>query len=991
MLDEVVANGAGVPLAAAALEPEPPPADLRARLREWLTAFFERTLARDADRGKLLVDHFRRQYRFLGLSPGERYEVQLVEPDVKDQTKRLDLQRHRFAYTDALKAGLRLLHDGQQEFGFQGAYVIPQVVNPAALSKAAPDTWHLLASGSGTSAKDIMAFLVSYVDFDTVRAGGAKKVSATQDELMLSCERGIEFCADAADILGSPASLAFLFSGNGCQVHVALDRLPHTDEVQAVRAEFVHVVSLLYSDASVVGDDTVCNPNRLCPAAGTLKCKGFNDVKLGRIHRFTGIYCADSVERLTLNEFTGLVTSLRARLTPEQREQLLKKAKGGGAHLVTAVKAPSPTRTGPSPFELANALPVREVYAKLGGDPGHPRCPLPACGADDTTSFIDESLGVQSLKCFHATCGSKSWKNIDLVVVLALGKDAGDQEARREAVNWVAENFPSHNIPKLRKSKTALKVEVDAGIAESGMGVEDLVDGCGAGTTDDDLRPVVEAVQTRDAAPAAALLKALAKKTGIGKRKLLALVKEPTTAPSASNSPDYSDEGWPTKLLRTPKGAIRSGFANAVTVLTHDPRWAGRLAWCEFASRIVLLAAVPWPKESAPPEKFEPGTPWGEPDDHRLVDYLERFYGIGVSPKQAYYAARLAADRRRVHPVREYLGGLVWDGIKRLDALLTTHFGVKSTPYAQKVGPWMFMQAVKRIYEPGCQADYVPVLEGAQGIQKSSAIRALCPNPSWASDTTFTIGSKDAMVALRGRWFIELAEAMTLLRAEHAAAKAFFTSATDDYRPPYGMHNVQVARQCVFFATINPEGGYLRDPTGNRRYWPVLCGEIGSIDIAAIVRDRDQLWAEAVARYRAGERCYPDKDEHAIFGKEQDVRAEEDPWHERIERDLHDLNEVTVAFVLTEVLCIETSRQEPRFQTRVTKVLASTGWRLRGITKVPEDDAEKIKEGKVRKSVRIYARTEAVENPIPFTPGMTRENLLSYRELRATNELMNNV
>ena len=83
-----------------------------------------------------------------------------------------------------------------------------------------------------------------------------------------------------------------------------------------------------------------------------------------------------------------------------------------------------------------------------------------------------------------------------------------------------------------------------------------------------------------------------------------------------------------------------------------------------------------------------------------------------------------------------------------------------------------------------------------------------------------------AMVALRGRWFIELAEAMSLLRAEHATSKAFFTSPTDDYRPPYGMHNVQVKRQCVFFATINPEGGYLRDPTGGRRYWPIACGEV---------------------------------------------------------------------------------------------------------------------------------------------------------------------
>jgi predicted P-loop ATPase len=1005
MLDQIAVqapvNGTGTPPSPlpGPTPQEPCAAEWEAPLRQWLDSFFVATSSPScADVKTLLATNHKRQHRFLGFRDGERFELQVVEPDIKDPKRKYNEQSNKFAYTETIPGGCRLLYEAGQEFGFQGLYIIPQVVNPAALSKAAPDTWHMPAKGAGTDRKDILSFLVSYADFDTVREGGAKKVSATHDELMVSCERGIQFYCDAADIMGSAGFLAFVFSGNGCQVHVALDRLLHdpTDNsnhcpVQRLRVEFVHIVNILYSGGGVVGDDTVCNPNRLCPATGTLKCKGYNDTKLGRVHRLTGIYCAETVERLSLEQFRRLVETLRTRLTDEQREALSKKTKGGknattapGSTMITSKSATTRTKAAePNPYELANAIPIREVYAKLGADPSTPKCP--GCGADDTTNFLDDKLGVQSLKCLHATCGARSWKNIDLVVVLGLGKSIDDQDARREAVHWITEHFPEHQIPKLTKGRAAAKAEVDALIAATPSYFDDMIETCSATSTDEELRQVVEAVQTRDVAPAAMLIKALTKKTGISKTDLLKLTKH--TTGSVPSPADYSDAEWPTKLQRSPKGFVRSTFANAVTVLAHDPRWAGRLAWCEFTHRIVTSSAPPWSSESASTTAFDPGTAWVEGDDHRLVDYLERFYGIQVTPKQAYNAAYLAADKRHVHPVRDYLRGLTWDGKRRLDTVLPVYFGTRENSYTRMVGPWTFMQAVKRIFEPGCQADYVPVFEGEQGIQKSSAIRALCPDPAWVSDTMFTIGSKDAMVALRGRWFIELAEAMTLLRAEHAASKAFFTSRCDDYRPPYGMHNVQVPRQCMFFATINPEGGYLRDPTGNRRYWPIACGEVGPIDIAGLRRDRDQLWAEAVARHNNGERCYPNKqDEHDLFGSQQDERGEQDPWHEEVEKELRDLTEVTVAFVLTHLLCIETARQEPRFQTRIIKILTSLGWRLRGVGKAPEDDPEKLAKGKKRKSVRIYARIEAIDEAIPFAPGMTRQDLLFQRDRRAGND-----
>jgi predicted P-loop ATPase len=960
-------------------------ADREAALRGWLHSHFDLTLTSSPDPKQTLIDNFRRQLRFLGLADGERYEVQIIGPDMKDPNRRFDEQVSRFAYTASRKGGLQLLYDGENDYGYQGLYIIPQIVNPAALSKAAPDAWHIPAKGVGTDAKDIQAFLDSYADFDTIREGGAKKVSATHEELWVSCDRGIQFYCDAADILGSDGALGFMFSGNGSQVHVALDRLPHTSEVQALRADLVHVTTILYGDERVAGDDTVCNPNRLCPAAGTWKRKGFNDVQLGRLHRLTGFYCADRVERLGLERFRYLVEALRARLTTEQREALAKKTKigghgsmagaGNGARLAPA-SSRSPAgakRTGPSPYEVANAVPIADVYQALGQDRNHPRCP--GCGADDTTGFLDEKLGVQSLKCFHATCGARSWKNIDLVVVLALGKSIDDADARREAVNWIAERFPRYGIPQLKKSKAALKADVDARIAECPTYLEGLVGDCSLISTNEELRHVVEMVQTRDAAPKAMLLKALASNTRVSKRDLVALTKSET---EASEPADYTDAEWPTPLHRSKKGAILSTFSNAVTVLAHDARWRQRLAWCDFTNRVVLLSTPPWPAESVGMVEFIPGCPWEESDDHRLVDYLERHYGISVSPRQAYNAALLTAGKRRVHPVRDYLRSLTWDGKPRLDTWLTTYLGVRNEPYTRLVGPWTLMQAVKRIFEPGCKADYVLVLEGAQGIKKSSAIRALCPEPTWVSDTMFVIGTKDAMVALRGRWFIELPEAMSLLRAEHATSKAWFTSPCDDYRPPYGAHNVQVERQCVFFATINPEGGYLRDPTGNRRYWPVACGEVGPIGLVGIAADRDQLWAEAVARYLKGERCYPElSDEHVLLGGEQEERGEQDPWHEEIEKELACLNEVTIAYVLWHVLSIETAKQEPRLQSRVVKILTSLGWRLRGVSKVVE--------GEKRKSVRIYARRQPIPNAVPFTPGMTSHDAITLRARLGAN------
>src|SRR4029077_167441 len=192
------------------------------------------------------------------------------------------------------------------------------------------------------------------------------------------------------------------------------------------------------------------------------------------------------------------------------------------------------------------------------------------------------------------------------------------------------------------------------------------------------------------------------------------------------------------------------------------------------------------------------------------------------------------------------LQGLHWDGVERVDTWLAAYLGAEGTEYARAVGSRWLISAVARIFRPGAKADCCLILEGAQGIRKSTALRTVAGE--YFTDELADLGSKDAAMQTRGVWIIELSELDNLSHAEVARIKAFMSPHTDLFRPPYGMRLVESPRQCVFAGTVN-HGSYLRDETGGRRFWPVVCGKI---DIAELQRDRDQLWAEAKAKYRSG-------------------------------------------------------------------------------------------------------------------------------------------
>lgn len=365
-------------------------------------------------------------------------------------------------------------------------------------------------------------------------------------------------------------------------------------------------------------------------------------------------------------------------------------------------------------------------------------------------------------------------------------------------------------------------------------------------------------------------------------------------------------QAWKGKLTKGPKGPVKN-LTNLMLYLQNLPGLGASIRYNEFAGR-VEWRGVPLRDEDAIDIRLMLEASGFEPEKSDVIPALMRH----------------ALDNT-FDPVRDYLDGLKWDGKPRLDTWLQVYMGAPAHEIVAAFGAKFLIGAVARIYQPGCQMDTALVFEGKQGIRKTTAVAVLFGREHMISSIT-DFKTKEASIALQGHWAVEIAELAALKKTDINDVKKFITETVDQYRPPFGRGTIARPRRCVFVGTTN-ESKYLQDQTGNRRFWPVPCSKA---DIDGLTRDRDHLWAEAVARYRANEPWWITDD--AMIAKAEMVQADRalhDPWEEIIDRWLHEngnVEFVTSSRLLTEAIKLEGARQTRADEMRISDIMTAKGW-----------------------------------------------------------------
>lgn len=310
---------------------------------------------------------------------------------------------------------------------------------------------------------------------------------------------------------------------------------------------------------------------------------------------------------------------------------------------------------------------------------------------------------------------------------------------------------------------------------------------------------------------------------------------------------------------------------------------------------------------------------------------LHREYDLKPSFEDFFRIIKAEARRRKFDPLTEYLDRVEseWDGVPRIDEWLHAYMGAENTPLNGAFGAKHLIAAVRRARHPGCKYDTMLVLEGAQRSGKSSCVRMLCPDEDLFTDALL-IGApiKEVREATQGKWLVELAELDGMSRKEASTVKAMLSRQSDSARMAYDRLQSSIKRRFVMWGTCN-ESNYLRDATGNRRFWPVTVGGIDPTGaIQAIIRDRDLLWGEAAARERSGESLELPDDLGGEAREAQEERLEIDPWEETIASYASSREWVSTSEIYgPDVLDIATERQNPAVGKRVAAIFTRIGWK----------------------------------------------------------------
>lgn len=362
-------------------------------------------------------------------------------------------------------------------------------------------------------------------------------------------------------------------------------------------------------------------------------------------------------------------------------------------------------------------------------------------------------------------------------------------------------------------------------------------------------------------------------------------------------------EEWMSKLNYDAKGRILCTMPNIASIVENDSNLQN-IAFNEMRGCIDIIGEVPW---------IRSGNGWRQTDLACFELYLEENYNLYAPNKCKDVLYAVLSSKRRYHPIQDYLDTLTWDGIERLDRLLVDYLGAEDTEYVRTVTRKAFTAAVARVYQPGIKYDAILVLCGAQGIGKSTLFSKM--GGRWYSDSMTIADMKDKTAAekLQGIWLMELSELAGLKKVDVETVKSFLSRTDDQYRVPYGTYVEAHPRRSILVATTNTMDGFLRDITGNRRFWPVTVrgnGEKKAWNLSTDVID--QLWAEACTNFREGETLYLDNAVEQEAENQQRMAMESDPRQGLVGEYLESSDKDRICLMELWCECLGKERQDMR-------------------------------------------------------------------------------
>ena len=393
--------------------------------------------------------------------------------------------------------------------------------------------------------------------------------------------------------------------------------------------------------------------------------------------------------------------------------------------------------------------------------------------------------------------------------------------------------------------------------------------------------------------------------------------------------------------LDTNDHRIVQSLSNIVTILDGLSEWSGVFAFNELTEQYIVTRPLPGSRGN--PKLHRPRPLRDEDVGHVRVWLNRRLKWAKVIKSDVFDAIALAAREHKISPIHHYLQGLqkqsAQDACKYLASVVETHFGLykwnehpDTLRYSELVFQKWLISAVARAIEPGCKADHVLILEGPQGVGKSTAVRTLCGD-EYFGDTVPRLDTKDASDYVRGKWIIELAELSSVSKSAVEQVKAYITRTEEKFRPAYGRNEVIYQRRCIFVGTTN-RMDYLRDETGNRRFWPI---KLDTVDIDAIRSDRDKIWTAAKALYDAGERWWLTSAEESLAKNQQLQRASVDPLFDEVAEWLETSGKSetcmreALAAVASDDEDTSAVKMSPQLQHRLRGALNAAGFKSTGL------------------------------------------------------------